>query len=157
MTQHHRIGDLISLGAIEWIVLDVSNETMFLITREIIEKRPFHESYESVTWESCSLRAYLNNEFIERFRPDELARMARGSERNDKVFLLSVEEASLYFSSDSERISHFHSTPRWWYLRTAGIGNHAAFVDKGGAINTHGCRVDNPHCGVRPAINIKTN
>lgn len=157
MIQTHKVGDLLSFGEIDWVVLNILDEKMLLITREIIEKRPFHQSYDSVNWDTCSLRAYLNGDFIRRFCTDDLTRIARGKNSDDTVFLLSVEEANLYFADDLQRIAHFRGTPRWWYLRTTGIGNHVAFVDKDGTINTHGCRVDNPYCGVRAAIYLKMN
>jgi len=53
----------VKFGGIDWRVLAVENNKALLITKEILEKRPYNAEYEDVTWETCSLRQYLNGEF----------------------------------------------------------------------------------------------
>ena len=52
-------------GPYEWLVLDRSEAGMLLLTKEGIACRPYHEEFEEVTWEKCSLRSWLNGEFME--------------------------------------------------------------------------------------------
>ncbi len=100
---------------IEWQVLDVQDGEALLLSRYALASKPFEENKNSEAWESCSLRAWLNGEFYDAvFTRDEKASIIDGevqAEKNpkygtssgnnteDKVFLLSVPEAEIYFST----------------------------------------------------------
>ena len=104
-----------------WRVLNVDTEkmTMLVITETIIDERKYHDKYESVTWEKCTLRKWLNDsfyksEFTEEEReaivesevgnPDNAKYKTKGgSPTKDKVFLLSIDEAEKYFENDQDR------------------------------------------------------
>ena len=148
----YRLGERISFGGLEWIVLRVSGWKLLVVTCDIVEKRAFHSAFEDVDWKTCSLRAYLNGEFFSRFSESDRERIQRDAETEDRIFLLGIDEAKTCFADETLRIGKFRGAPRWWYLQTPGIGKHVAFVDKEGDVNEHGCRVDDPYCGVRPAI-----
>ena len=65
---------------IEWIVLDVQDDRYLLISKNGLDARPYNDENVSVTWETCSLRSWLNNEFADlAFSESELS------------FILSVE------------------------------------------------------------------
>ncbi len=163
-------GKTMVFGGYEWLVLDVQNDRALLITKEIVEKRTYNTTNEAVTWERCTLRAYLNDVFYNRFSDDEKQRIQDANLLNrnnpaygtdggqptcDKVFLLSIEEANTYFQNDLDPVAAYRVAARWWWLRSPGIGNHAAFVDKDGFVNVHGYRVDYAYTGVRPAVYLK--
>ena len=111
-----------SAGAdpIEWIVLETNGETALLISRYGLVSKTFDELDGVVTWDICTLRAWLNSDFLnEAFSGEEQACLETadvpvdynphtwvdpGKDTRDKVFLLSVEEAERYFASDEERI-----------------------------------------------------
>ncbi len=105
---------------IEWIVLetDEAGHRMLLITRFGIDAREYHEVYAGVTWETCTLRAWLNDEFLNTaFTPEEQAAILLtdvdnsqsqgyggwnsdgGRDTQDRIFLLSVAEAGRYFGA----------------------------------------------------------
>ncbi len=80
------VGDVITLGKyeqdnnlsngsedIEWIVLDKKDGKVLLLSKYGLDAKAFHEVYgESVTWETSSLRAWLNNDFYSTaFSPSE--------------------------------------------------------------------------------------
>ena len=69
------VGDIIKFGnyyindsknkePIEWRVLEVSNNKALLITKDAIDCKPYNNEWRDITWEECSLRQWLNNEFI---------------------------------------------------------------------------------------------
>src|SRR5574344_1982782 len=55
-----------SKDPIEWLVLDVDteNKKALLISRYALDSKPYHETLTSITWEECSLRKWLNSEFL---------------------------------------------------------------------------------------------
>ena len=50
---------------IEWIVLETEGEKALVISKYALDCQPYNESNEDVTWETCTLRAWLNTEFLE--------------------------------------------------------------------------------------------
>ncbi|MBO6065802.1 MAG: sigma-70 family RNA polymerase sigma factor, partial [Lachnospiraceae bacterium] len=49
---------------IEWIVLDCEGDRLLLMSRYVLDAVPFNRDYANVTWETCTLRSWLNDEFI---------------------------------------------------------------------------------------------
>lgn len=106
---------------IKWKVLDVKGNKALIITEKCIEAKLFNDTQEKVTWEDCSLRKWLNNEFYSfAFSDEEQERIllseivsedtsllcAMGGTSfvtKDKVFVLSVQEAHKYFDADESR------------------------------------------------------
>ncbi len=101
---------------IEWLVLAKENGKALLISQYGLDCQPYNSTYKDVTWETCSLRTWLNGTFLkEAFSADEQAMVALtnvsegitwgtnpgradpGRPTNDKVFLLSETEANGYF------------------------------------------------------------
>ena len=50
---------------IEWIVLDRDGDKVLLISQYELDARPYNEKSEGVTWETCTLRAWLNGDFLQ--------------------------------------------------------------------------------------------
>lgn len=110
---------------IEWLVIDRDGDHALLLSRYGLDAQPYHTSYTSITWENCTLRTWLNKDFINRaFTEAEQAAIlltnvdnsrsqcysswstSGGSDTQDKVFLLSYAEANKYLSvtyNDSNR------------------------------------------------------
>ncbi len=136
--------------AISWRVLDKKVGKLLLLSEYALDAKPFHERDEMVTWETCSLRKWLNHDFYETAFAEEEQVMIpaslvtadtnpdydtdQGNDTRDKVFLLSVKGAGDYFQSEKDRICRptdyavnngiFNNMtdggPCWWWLRTAG-------------------------------------
>ena len=49
---------------VKWRVLRVSGSDALLLADVNLDGRPYHDSYDYVTWENCSLRAWLNQDFL---------------------------------------------------------------------------------------------
>ena len=107
---------------IEWIVLREEEGASLLISRFGLEVLPYHETYGDITWEECSLRAWLNGEFLSAaFTEGERKAILLhetdngpaqncagygtdgGRDTRDLVFLLSYAEAEAYFPDDAAR------------------------------------------------------
>lgn len=103
---------------IEWMVLENEGETALLISRYALDGEPYNDELEGVTWETCTLRSWLNNGFYNKaFTSDEKGYIVQsrvapgtnpyshidaGSETWDYVFIPGIEEVSGY--ADSIRI-----------------------------------------------------
>ena len=108
-----------SIEPLKWRVLDRSFDRVLLITEELIHCHVYHDKFEDVTWEKCSLRKWLNEEFMfkafderERSRIVEVCNQNRdnpwwgtkgGRATWDRVFALSIEEADVYFDDLRDR------------------------------------------------------
>ena len=96
---------------IEWRVLAKDGKKVLLISDEALDWRLFNEQYEDVTWETSTLRGWLNNEFYyDAFSADERAKILTTEVDNgkdgitsDNVFLLSTEESEKYFDGEYDR------------------------------------------------------
>ena len=125
------VGDYIKFGSyprtaagnddtpIDWLVLENDGETALLISRYALDCRPYNTRDEATTWEECTLRGWLNDEFYNHaFNAEERKRIVKsnvsadknpsystdpGNATKDNVFLLSVVEAEKYFKSDEAR------------------------------------------------------
>lgn len=175
--------------AIKWTVLDKSGMSLLLISNYALDCQQYNTSYADVTWKNCSLRAWLNNTFFDAaFSPEEQALIQSttvsvdenprynaipSNETIDKIFLLSINEAKRYFSSDEERkcvptayakahgayASADHTTVsgeetcRWWLRTLRRQQIKAANVYSDGSVNYNGTYVLGD-C-VRPAMWVK--
>ncbi len=157
---------------IEWLILDEKDRKAFIISKILLTIKPYHDppGYSvSTTWEACSLRKWLNNDFLNcAFSAEEQRkiqsttvtadknpsyRISPGKKTNDKVFLLSILEANKYFSSDEARKCEgwFVNEARWW-LRSPGMqSSNAAYVNRDGSVEYYGYNVDYSKA-VRPAM-----
>ncbi len=98
---------------LEWMVLDKQDGKVFLISRYGLDAEPYNAPQEETTWENCTLRAWLNGEFMDlAFTPEHQAMIAEtqivnedneyfscdaGNDTVDKVYLMSMHEVELYF------------------------------------------------------------
>jgi len=111
------VGDTMSFGGYTWRVLEVRDGAALLLTDVVIEANLYSVELTDVTWETCFLRSYLNDRFLQNFTAEERERIietsvsnpdnlwygtAGGADTLDKVFLLSLEEADRYFGDSGD-------------------------------------------------------
>ena len=172
--------------AITWQVLKVEDGRVLAISKYGLDMQLFNDTYEPVTWESCSLRKWLNGEFYENaFSDSEKAVIPEvplsnpsnlqygtdgGNDTTDNVFLLTQSEAAIYFPTATAGVCYpteyaigkgvWRSSDTggsWWWLRTPGLdASHFAFVGGSGHVDSAGWEVNYPDGVVRPAVWIKT-
>lgn len=153
-------------GPIKWKVLDIKDNKALIITNGVFREMIFDDKKENEypMWENCSLRIWLNDSFIKSYFLDEekdriqITNNSNSSIKkyddsiieahntNDRVFLLSAEEAAEYFNSDEERSCEKCS----WRLRTATTYS-VQNVEYTGKISDAGLSAD-WYDGIRPAM-----
>jgi len=57
------IGEIIYFSGYDWRVLDVQDNQALILSELVLETRSYNEKTKDITWEECSLRRYLNNDF----------------------------------------------------------------------------------------------
>jgi len=126
------IGRIYPFGCYNWRVLDTQSDKVFLLSEYILEFKEYcseeyaNRIYSSVTWEKCTLRSYLNNEFLNKFSQLDKSRIIETTVKNshnlwygtrggrdtiDKVFLLSVDEVEKYLGNNDDYRSRIRK--RW--------------------------------------------
>lgn len=155
---------------IEWIVLDVQPDRILLLSRYALDSERYHYRKESVSWDTCSVREWLNTTFYEEAftRSERRSILSSGTSiYDDYVFLLSDVEAETYLPRAKDRIckatvygscQNVYVNPTtggsWWLLRTTGDdgSKFAMSVNSDGTIDYNGGHVESDRGTVRPAI-----
>lgn len=170
-------GDIVTFGqddsdnSLRWRVLSKKEKKVLLITEDSVGSQQYHETEESITWENCSLRKWLNEDFYNENFSDAERKLIRkqklsniddpeygtdaGNDTEDKIFLLNLKEAKKYFNSNSDR-----STGETWWLRSPSAHGEGAktvfsngdFRDPEGGY--YGYYVDS-YLAVRPSLWVK--
>ena len=166
---------------VTWKVIAQSGEKKLIITEDGIDTIKYNEQYVDVTWETCTLRKYMNNEMLnEMFSKEEQKLIMKvinknsnnpkygtigGNDTEDRLFLLSIDEANQFFASDEARCAKPTAYAKskkaytddktgnaWWWLRSpGGYSNCAAYVNFDGSVLTYGDFVSDDVDVVRPA------
>lgn len=155
---------------IEWLVLKNDGSKALLISKYALDCQQYNTTYPSVTWETCTLRKWLNGAFISNaFSHEEqamiLSTTTESAYTKDRVFLLDWAEAQKYFSPDGTRqcqgTAYCYAQGadkdedgncRWW-LRSPGDDLYRTpCVDRYGSIDEDGYLVVNDTTAVRPAL-----
>jgi hypothetical protein len=112
-----KLGDIIKLGGYDYRILDVRGDNSLILSVNTLGTMPYNTSFSDVTWESCSLRKYLNGLFYDKLTQSEKGMIvettivnnnnpwygtAGGRNTTDKIFLLSIEEIVKYFGDSGE-------------------------------------------------------
>ncbi|MBR3208481.1 MAG: leucine-rich repeat protein, partial [Bacillus sp. (in: Bacteria)] len=148
MQEEFKPGICLRLGKDEeyayWRVLDINKEqeTALLMAERSLRVKPYHNEHRAITWENCSLRAWLNDEYYEKtFSEKEKAAIIETPHEflsRDKVFLLSTSEAKDYLSDEHDRTARYYSG---WLRSPGSYSDNAACIDNNGSINYLGCNV----------------
>ena len=183
-----RRGECVSFGKhgnspIRWRVLkkDDYKKEVLLIAEEAIACKGFHEMWKPVSWDNCSLRKWLNTEFLqEAFSQEEQKQIAASTVPGcrdpffestdetvtDQIFILSPEEAEEYFDSDEDRkclLAPFARDDKagadragracWWWLRQKCKETcNFSCVESDGTVDRYGRYMIDRRGGVRPVL-----
>lgn len=117
---------------------------LLIITEKLIDEQPFY----AINWKHSYIGGFLNSSFLNDFTPEEKEMLVKitvmphphpdapdaeqGSPVEQKVFLLSLQEAEQYFADDEDRICGVTAYTNWfgefglepdepysWWLRTS--------------------------------------
>lgn len=139
---------------VEWLVLEVKDGKALVVSKYALDCKQYNTSNTNVTWETCTLRKWLNTDFINSaFSSDEKAKIPTvtvsadknhgysanpGNATQDQVFLLSITEANKYFNSTGARqckpTDYAVANGAWesvdgncgWWLRSPGVTQYSA-------------------------------
>lgn len=144
-------GDIIHFGTyndkpIAWKILKTESDKMLLLAEKPITQKPFTDDIKKVTWETSSLRTWLNEEFINSFsteQQNQILATDTGS-TDDKIFLLSVNEIIKL-----DETVRFKTEEEWWTRTSA--ENGIKYMTAKGWLISKGDQVVRDK-GVRPAI-----
>ena len=202
--KYAEVGDYIYFGAyeqdndksngkedIEWLVLAKKDGKILVVSKYVLDFKEYNSEWVTSTWESCTLRQWLNSRFlkiaftkVEQTIIETTALTAEqnpmyyayaGKDTEDKVFLLSINEASKYFSSNKARMctptayAKAQGVITWdqfgyytrvnggytcaWLLRTPGDSKRAVRIEGDGSILYEGDSVCSMYsCNIRPAL-----
>ena len=109
--------------AIEWEVLDIADGKALFISRYVLDSKYYNDRSEKVTWETCTLRKWMNEDFYNAaFSEEEKAKIALtelkqmdnphkdggkgGNDTLDKVFCLGCDEIEKYYGFNIGRIEY---------------------------------------------------
>ena len=191
-----KVGDIVQFGRyeqdndlengpepIEWRVLEIKDQAALLLSRSILDLKSYHYRDTETSWMNCTLRKWLNEDFVEAaFMPAEAERIKiynsfdrrldKGYVPN-KVFALTMEEVQAYIPEKQDRIAPVSDYVRglpgynaqsgnWWLrnYRKWGWDNTARVYKLDPLITIDprgeiiGVFITNP-AGVRPAIQIR--
>lgn len=181
-----KVGDYVVLGyyeqdnntsngkeEIEWLVLAKEGNKVLIISRYALDC----QAYTKENWEDSSLRKWLNKNFIDNaFSSDEqnmiqtttvIKTRYKDNNTNDRVFLLSKNEALAYFDSNIDRqcqgtaycyaqgsYKGENGNCFWWLRDPYENKNSAASVWDAGCIGSGGKNVEggSDFGAVRPAL-----
>lgn len=132
---------------IKWRVLSVVGDDMFLLADQSLDCQKYNDTYEKVTWETSTLRTWLNGSFFnDAFTVSERAAIngtkvinsdnpdkgtGGGKDTIDQVYLLSIEEVTnraYGFSSSGDKEAQNREAC------------NTAYTEKKGAYTTTGSR-----------------
>ena len=159
----NNVGDEVTFGSYNWYIIGKSDNGVTLLMKNNLMKKAYNDSYTDVTWETCTLRTYLNGEFYNSFSSEDKAKIALthntnpnnpnystsgGNATEDYIYLLSIDEANDLDSS-------IRASGSVWWLRSPGeTSNDAVIVNVDGNVLMFG-DFGNYENGVRPALNLE--
>lgn len=130
---------------IEWLIMEGQDNKLLLLSRYGLAAVQYNTDRKDVTWEECSLRAWLNREFLDAaFSEEEQKRIlvsdigngtisrdaesgaAGGNDTRDKVFLLGFSEV-LKFSREYNpeyKIEYYDYSKRMCGITPYAMMNH---------------------------------
>ena len=171
------VGDIIVFGDIRWYVTAKTETGCTLLCEKPVIKLPFNEAgYQGTdTWETSSLRVWLNEKFYNTFTEEEKALIAKthninpdnekygtsgGNDTDDYIFLLSVDEANALDNNVEKCGSWYGMDNQWWWLRSPGVNkSYTAYVgnniDGKNIVDPDGDIASNNYGAVRPALNLR--
>ena len=170
------------ISDIEWLILKIEENKALLISKYALDCQKYNGEKTVVIWETCSLRKWLNDDFINTaFSSDEQAMIQSttftadkkasydtfsGNNTTDKVFLLSVTEVSKYFFDSNItrqcQVTEYccvqgaykagNGNCNWWLRSDDSYSDKAGFVINDGSVNHNGRNVNIGDFAVRPAM-----
>ena len=133
---------------IEWIVLDVQDGKALLLSRYGLDAKPYHEENQDITWKTCTLRNWLNSDFLNAAFSETEQRgilltdvdnsdaqgysgwiTDSGNDTQDRLFLLSCAEAGTYLGAQYYKIGNANQNLKSRAIPTAYAKDQGSTTD----------------------------
>ena len=166
--------------SIEWVVLTKEEDRLLIISKHALDCQPYNTIYTDITWEACTLRQWLNNDFINTaFSDTERDKIPivtvseginpqfntkPGNSTQDRLFLLSITETDRFLNSDTAVCKPTvyasakgafvadNGNTEWWLRSPGYYQGGAALVEIDGSIFYYGSDGNHDCIAVRPAM-----
>lgn len=186
-----QVGDIVTFGTypqnpnsnerqpIEWFVINLwpsDDGTVTyaeLLSCSCLEAKQFNEQFVKTSWEQCSLREWLNSDFLlSAFSTEEQERMSiyqhstgTDYDYSDKVYLpeelyqnwLPLSKQSLFLSlstsNQEDEVSSININDGWWLMDSGKTPSRAKYMSNR-ANEVYQAEVDS-YAGVRPVIMVE--
>ena len=164
-----QVGGTVTFGRyhgqdITWKVLAKEGRRFLLLSEGVIDHIPFHFERSEATWSNCSLRTWLNRQFMEEaFTLQERMSILlihhqnnidprwdnnNGADTKDKAFVFNLKELNEYLPKQEDR-----AIGDWWWLRGHGCSNtNQQAVYNDGTVYADGVGSHHDDVGVRAAM-----
>ena len=152
---------------IVWRVLDEDGRSRLLMAEKPVAFLPYHTERDHTNWSQCSLRRWLNKDFMEhsftlpermdilltpvRNDTDVRWKVENGPNTRDKAFVFNQQEMERYYPTPADR-----KCGQWYWLRGHGwsmLSPMAVYVD--GTFYEYGVNKNSDEIGVRPAMWVR--
>ncbi len=158
----NNVGDEVNFGNYQWYIIGKSDNTVTLLMKNLLTTKKYNDSETKVTWETCTLRRYLNSDFYNTFSDEDKDLIARkhnstpnneagigGNDTDDYVYLPDISEAKK-IDFDIKKCSNH------WWLRSPGVSKNdfAAITQSDGYIYPAGEFATKLY-GVRPVVTLE--
>ncbi|MCR4785013.1 MAG: serine/threonine protein kinase [bacterium] len=165
--------------SITWRVLKHDSDGLLVISEKVLDVKPYNEELVDTTWDNCTLRHWLNRDFFEQafnkqersfiVKTNNLGDNAGPSTDDDRIFLLSIEEAENLFSSDKDRMAkptvyaiknsaiQYGKNTDWWLRSSITDDKCADCVYDDGRVNGGGRSVTYEKCSIRPVLRLSAS
>ena len=134
---------------IEWEVMKIEDGKAFLLSKYVLDSRRYNETGKAVTWETCTMRGWLNDEFLNAaFTPGEQDAIIDtevvnddnpyygtegGNDTVDKLFLLSYDEMREFYEYNLWFEDYLDGYSQWAVAEPTEFARHG----KGRKLYTH--------------------
>lgn len=156
--------------SVEWQVLDRQGDRLFVISRYVLDRVAYHEVLEDVTWETSSVRRWLNEDFFlsvfseaeQTFIPEVTLQTEDnpfvltdgGNDTVDRIALPSIAELHTHLSWELLRQTQyaFNGKAGWYWMRNTGFSlQNPSYISYDGTFNYGPYRVTEV-AGIRPVM-----
>ena len=163
------------LEEIEWLIIDKNDTAIQLLSKYILDYQLFDKIHKSATWETCTLRVWLNDTFLNNaFSPEEqnyILKTLVGADKNpnfsanygnstrDRIYILGFLEVNDFFPEKMDRIAastkYSESLTKedmnnsWWLRSRGSFNNSSSYVNSYGIVHYLG---QSNKLGIRPTL-----
>jgi tetratricopeptide (TPR) repeat protein len=161
--KNSEVGKYVTVGDCKWKILEFQGNQVLLLKKTALPERAYNDVPGDTTWETSSLRKWLNAEFLAKTftelehkkialsdiknKDNETYHTLGGSDTKDYIFLLSMEEVQNY----SKLLPEFKNNG--WLRSPGSKPDSAAFLSVSGKVMDYGyAATDKDEFTVRPAL-----